>query len=277
MSADEPQSMWAFGDPEPWRQGRAAIIWISLLVVVVQSVLVALSFFSGDLREVILRALAGCFACLLLFLTWIGQNWVRWLVAPFFAFYGLRSVVWGAVYQRGGLLMIGVGTLIVFAYLASSPAVYAFARRQRERAGLLETLVVGAGFLLVMASLGTALLGFHFYKRNTEADAVEFAQLTFHRVFVNRDPAFLERHSTPRRRYVTPAAFIIRAEEELGRVQSTGPFGGIFSAKMEGTRLRLTGHVRTRAVFDRGGGMWVRIDLVGTEQEWRIDGVSWEY
>ena len=276
MSADEPQSLWAFGDPEPWRQGRAAILWISLLVILVQSGLILWSFFSGDVREVILRALAGCFACLLLFLTWIGQNWVRWLVAPFFAFYGFRNVVWGIVYQRGELLMIGIGTLIVFAYLAFSPAVYAFARRQRERAGLLETLVVGAGFLLVMASLASALLGFHFYKRNTEADAVEFAQLTFRRVFVNRDAGFLERHSTPRRRYATPTQFIVRVEDQLGQVQSAGPFGGVFTAKMEGMQLRLNGHVRTRAVFERDA-VWVRIDLAGSEQDWLIDGISWDY
>ena len=276
MSADEPQSIWAFGDPEPWRQGRAAILWISLLVLLVQSGLILWSFFSGDVREVILRALAGCFACLLLFLTWIGQNWVRWLVAPFFAFYGLRSVVWGVVYQRGGLLMIGIGTLIVFAYLAFSPSVYAFARRQRERATVLETLIVGAGFLLVMASLASALLGFHFYKRTTEADAVEFAQLTFRRVFVNRDAAFLERHSTPRRRFATPTQFIIRVEDQLGRVQSAGSFGGVFTAKMEGMRLRLKGHVRTRAVFE-SDAVWVRIDLAGSERDWLIDGISWEY
>ncbi len=123
MKADEPESLWNYGDPEPWRQGRAAIIWISLLVLVVQSGLVLMSFFAGDVREVILRALAGCFACLLLFLTWIGQNWVRWLVAPFFAFYGFRSFIWGVVHQRGELLLVGIGTLIVFAYLAFSPGV----------------------------------------------------------------------------------------------------------------------------------------------------------
>ena len=277
MKADEPESLWNYGEPEPWRQGRAAIIWIGLLVIVVQSGLLVWSAFSGDLREVILRALAGCFACLLLFLTWIGQNWVRWIVAPFFAFYGFRGVIWGIIYERGELLLVGIATLIVFAYLAFSPAVYAFARRQRERVRLFETLVVGAGFLLVMASLATALLAFHVYKRSVEADAIEFAQLTFRRVFVNRDPAFLDEHSTDTWRHTTATQFIALLDSDLGQCESAGPFGGTFRSKFSGTRLQLRGQVRTRAVFDRGGGIWVKIDLSGAEREWLIEQVSWEY
>ncbi|HSH37951.1 MAG TPA: hypothetical protein VK993_04125, partial [Chthoniobacterales bacterium] len=269
MKDEAPASLWSYGDAEPWRQGRAAIVWISLLVVIVQSGLVISSFVAGDVREVILRALAGCFACLLLFLTWIGQNWVRWIVAPFFAFYGFRSVVWGVVYERGALLLIGIGTLIVFAYLALSPAVYAFARRQRERAGLLEILGVGAGFLLVMASLASALLAFHMYKRSVEGDAVEFAQLTFRRVFVNRDAAFLETHSGKNRRHTTAVQFVARVEDQLGQCESAGPFAGSFTAKLDGRRLRLSGRVRTRAMFETGGA-WVHIDVSGAEREWIV-------
>lgn len=276
MALEEPESLWNYGDPEPWRQGRAAIIWISLLVIVVQSSLVVLSFLASDVREVILRALAGSMAGLLLFLTWIGQNWVRWAVAPFFAFYGFRSLVWGIVYQRGELLLVGVGTLIIFGYLAFSPSVYAFARRQRERIRLLESLAVGAGFLLVMASLGSALLGFHMYKRSVEADAVEFAQLTFRRVFINRDPGFLESHSTQRGRHTSAVQFIAYVDDQLGQCHSVGPFGSSFRSTVDGSRLRLKGQVRTRAVFQRGG-VWVKIDLSGVERDWVIDHVSWEY
>ena len=276
MKEEEPESLWNYADPEPWRQGRAAILWISLLVVVVQSALIISSFVAGDVREVILRALAGCFACLLLFLTWIGQNWARWLVAPFFAFYGFRSVIWGIIHGRGALLLIGIGTLIVFGYLALSPAVYAFARRQRERVGLLQSLAVGAGFLLVMASLASALLAFHMYKRSVEQDAVEFAELTFRRVFVNRDTGFLESHSSKSRRHMTPAQFVARVEDELGHCESVGPFAGTFTAKVDGTRLRLSGNVKTRAVFETGGA-WVQIELSGVEREWLVDRISWEY
>lgn len=277
MKDEEPESLWSYGDPEPWRQGRAALIWIGLIVILVQSALVTWSFYAGDIREVIMRALAGCFACLLLFLTWIGQNWVRWIVAPFFAFYGFRGVVWGIIYDRGALLLVGIATLIIFAYLAFSPAIYAFARRQRERVRLLETLAVGAAFLLIMASLASALLAFHIYRRSVEVDAVEFAQLTFRRVFINRDPAFLEEHSTKIRRHTTAAQFIARLERDLGQCESAGPFGGTFRSKLSGTRLQLSGQVRTRAMFERSGGVWVKIDLSGAEREWLIDRVSWEY
>jgi len=241
-----------------------------------QSAAVTWSLFAGDLQEFIFRAIVGCALCLLLFLMWIGQNWVRWIAAPFFAFYGFRSVIWGVIYDNGELLLLGIGTLIVFSYLALSPAVYAFARRQRERTSWVEIFGIGSGFLLVIGSLASALLAFHIYKSGLEQEAIEFAELTFRRVFVNGDAAFLEANATDTRRQTRPREFINMIDDQLGKVQNVGPFAGRFSSRLTDGRVQLRGTVQTRAMFE-AGGVWVDIEVSGVEREWGIDRISWSY
>lgn len=239
MKADEPESLWNYGEPEPGRQGRAAILWIGLIVIVVQLALVVWSVFSGDIREVILRALAGVsrvFSC-----SSPGSARTGCVGSlRRFAFYGFRAVIWGVISQRGELLLVGIGTLIIFAYLAFSPAVYAFAKRQRERAMLLESVAIGAGFLLVIASLAGALLALHVYKRNVEADAFKFAELTFRRVFINRHAAFLEEHSSDAPRHTSAVQFVAMLDCDLRQCQSAGPFAGTFHSDMRYNRVGLS-------------------------------------
>ena len=109
-----------------------------------------------------------------------------------------------------------------------------------------------------------------------EEEASEFAQLTFHRVFENRDARFLESHASATRKTSRPAQFIHMAEDQLGTVQSVGPFGGKFTARLEGKRIVLNGRLQTRAMFETGG-CWVHIAVSGSEGDWAIDHISWNY
>lgn len=278
MKNEEPLPLWlqSIPDREPWRRGRFAIVLIFVIILIAQTTAVLLSLYHGNVGQFILRAIMGCLACFLLFLMWIGQNWARWLVAPFFGAYGFANFVWGIVHGRGELLTIGLGSLVIFCYLALSPAVYAFARYQRERAGVLESVVIGLGFLLVLGTLGSALLAFHIYKSGVEQDGVEFAQLTFRRVFLNQDAQFLADHATDAPKRSTPAQFISLVDDQLGQLHDVGPFGATFTPKLEGRRLELKGTVRTRARF-AAGDVWVAIQISGTERDWAIEHISWDY
>lgn len=204
MAEHEPESLWAFGDPEPWRRGRFAIGLISALVLFGHAAAAVYSLFNGEIREFFIICVVGCSALFLLFLIWIGQNWARWIISPFFA---LTGVGMGG---RGFLFLLGVAALTIFCYLTFSPAVYAFARRQRESLSFIEILVAGAALLILLALIGSALFAFQLYKSGLEREAVEFAQLTFHRVFTNRDPHFLEDHAASGKKYSRPQEFINR-------------------------------------------------------------------
>ncbi len=268
--------MESIPDREPWRRGRFAIVLIFIIILLAQALDVLLSLLNGDVSQFILRAMAGCIACFLLFLMWIGQNWARWIVSPFFGFYGFAYFIWGIVYGRGELLVLGIGVLVIFSYLALSPAVYAFARHQRERAGLFESIVIGIGFLLVLGTLASALLAFHIYKRGVEQDGVEFAQLTFRRVFLNQDAQFLAEHASDTPKSSTPDEFVGMVDDQLGELRNAGPIGGNFSAKLKDRRLRLKGNLQLRARFEHGD-FWIRIQISGSERAWQIDRINWEY
>lgn len=282
MAEPELESLWAFGDPEPWRRGRVAIAVISAAVITAQALGLVGALLHGDIKALLAWAIGGAFACLLLFLIWIGQNWARWIVAPFFGLFGFTALVWAAVHSNGRLFyagklfLSGLIALTMFSYLALSPAVYAFARRQRERTTLLESLAIGAGLLLVLASIACALFAFQGYKSGLEQEATEFAQLACRRVFQNHDAAFLEAHSSSTRKNSRPGEFINLIDDQLGQLQEVGPFAGHFDAMLDGRRIILSGRLRARALFDPGGA-WIYIDVVGSEGNWSVEHISWSY
>ncbi|HMJ05238.1 MAG TPA: hypothetical protein VK474_03185 [Chthoniobacterales bacterium] len=276
MPNEEEESLWNFGEPEPWRRGRSAVAMISALILSGHAAAALLSLLAGEVGRCLLIAVVGCVATFLLFLVWIGQNWARWILAPFFLVFGFFFVVWGMIYGGlGSLFLSGIAALIGFSYLALSPAVYAFARRQRENISALEAVISGAVLLVVLAGVGSGLLAVHLYQASLEREAVEFAELTFHRVFVNRDPHFLEDHATGGRKYSRPQEFVNLIDEQLGEAQSVGPFGAEFRFKLDDRHLRLAATVTTRVLFAKANA-WVKIQLAGTHGHWEVEHVGWE-
>ena len=282
MRDDEPLPLWkeAIPDREPWRRGRVAIISISAFVLVVQALNLISAILRGDINALLGWAVGGVFACLFLYLIWIGQNWARWIVAPFFGLFGFAALIWAMVYSQGDvffagrMLLSGAISITIFSYLALSPAVYAFARRQRENVTWWQSLAIGAGFLLVLGSIGSAVFAFQIYKSGLEQEATEFAQLAFRRVFQNHDATFLEAHSTRSRKNSRPTEFINMVDDQLGQPLEVGPFGGPFHARLEGRQIALSGRLEARAVFETGAA-WVHIDVAGKEREWAIEHISW--
>ena len=278
MKTREVEPLWreAIPDREPWRRGREAIIIISAIILLGEGVLIVVTLMSSHVEDFFVRLITGWLAALLLYFVWIGQNWARWLMAPLFAAYGCWDFVWGIVGGDGQTIMTGIASLIVFSYLAISPAVYAFARHQRERVSLREALAITGVFFLILLSLGSGIYAFSNYQRAVKADALEFAQMTFHRVFENRDPEYLATHSSATRKHSSAQAFINQIDSDLGDVQSVGPVGATFQTKFVPYRLEVHGTAKARVIF-RAAPAWVSVQISGSESDWKIEHISWDY
>ncbi len=264
------------GDAEPLRRGREAVILLSILILLGEVVMVFAALMSGDPRNFFVELLTAWFVALLLYFVWIGQTWARWLLAPIFLVQGCWDFIWGIIGGDGLRSVIGIGELIIFAYLAISPSVYAFARLQRERIGRWEVLAISGVFLLVLASVGAGILAFYNYQDTLKTEATEFMRMTFHRVFENRDPEYLAEHSKKAHRSLSPQTFVNRISSELGNVKEVGPVGTSFRIKFVPYHLELHATGKARVIFETAP-MWVSIEISGREPDWEIDHISWDY
>jgi hypothetical protein len=278
VSTPEAGPLWreVLGDAEPRRRGREAIIVVSVLILLGEVLKVAAAIMGGDIPAFFVRVVVAWFVALLLYFVWIGQNWARWLLAPVFGINGCWDFIWGIVRGDGLRIVVGLGELIIFCYLAISPAVYAFAREQRERINRWEVVAISGVFILVLGSVASAILAFYNYQNTLKAEATEFASLTFHRVFENRDPEYLAEHSSKTRKYSSPQAFINRINGELGEVRSVGPIGTSLRLRFVAHHFEMRATAKARVIFD-AGPLWVSIEFSGREPDWEIEHISWNY
>jgi hypothetical protein len=197
-------------------------------------------------------------------------------MAPLFIAYGCWGVVWGIIGSDGLMIVTAMASLIIFSYLAIAPAVYAFARHQRERISRWEVLAITGIFFLLLLSVGSGIYAFSNHQKSLQAEAIDFAGMAFHRVFENRDPEYLAAHSSAARKSSSPQAFINRIDSELGHVQSVGPVAATFQSKFVPYRLELHGTAKARVIFDSTPA-WVSIEISGTQSDWKIEHISWDY
>jgi hypothetical protein len=278
MSAPEAGPLWreVLGDAEPRRRGREAIIVLSVLILLGEAVKVVGAMMGGDIPAFFVQLVIAWGVALLLYFVWIGQTWARWLLAPVFCINGCWDFIWGVIGSDGLRIVIGLGELIVCCYLTISPSVYAFAREQRERINRWEIFAISGVFLLVLGSVGSAILAFYIYQNTLKAEATEFAGLSFHRVFENRDAEYLAEHSSKTRKYSSPQTFMNRINAELGEVRSVGPVGTTFRIKFVHDHFELRGTAKARVIFD-SAPLWVSIEISGREPDWEIEHISWNY
>lgn len=279
MNPGDPQPLWlqSIPDREPWRRGRDAICFISLIILLGQAALVVRSIMQGDVRIFLLSASLGAIACLFLYFIWIGRNWPRWIIAPLFAVSGFANVIWGLIEGDGPHFLTGIAGVIIFCYLALAPSVYAFAQHQRERIRLIESLVVALIFLLVLASIGSGLYAFYSYETGLESEALSFAATTFNKVFVYHDEEFLQSNLKDDERLMTPHVFIARLERELGEPLSIGEFQSVFTTRLVARRLMVEGKFQAPVIYDSYGPVWINIQVSRIGDGWQIDHLGWNY
>ncbi len=274
---DSPLWLQAIPDREPWRRGRDAVCFITFFILLAEAAFLTWSIIQGNLNIFLLAVGVGAVAFLFLFFIWIGRNWPRWILAPFFACGGFACFVWGITEGNGPLLLLGIGGLIFFSYLVLAPSVYAFARHQRERINLLEGLIVAAVFVLLMGSLGCGLYAFHSYVVGLESEAVSFAATTFNKVFVEHDGEFLQSNLKDEEREISPAQFIHRLDRELGEPLSVGELESRFTTLAAARHLQVEGRFQFPVIYDSYGPVWVNIQVSRIGEGWQIDHIGWSF
>ena len=198
MIPKEPEPLWreVVGDPEPWRRGRLFLILLAVVTFCFQ----CLSFWgliiTGDIERVLVAGIVCLVFWLSYYFIWIGVHWVRWLIGGWNALVGFVLIIWGVRDGMGFAILIGLYSLGVGAYLGLAPAVYFFAKRQRESVRWGESLVIAAVFLLLLGSLTAGVLGLLGHKANVEREARKFADTAFKRIFTEHDTYFLLEHAT---------------------------------------------------------------------------------
>lgn len=274
-----PPPLWleAIPDREPWRRGRDAICFITFFLLLGEAAFIAWSILQGDLRSFLLAAGLGGLGGIFLYFIWVGRNWPRWIIAPFFALAGFANLIWGIRDGDGLLLLVGIGGLIFFTYLALAPSVYAFARHQREWITLGESLIVATVFLLLLASLGSGLYAFYSYVVGVESEAFSFAATTFNQVFVYHDEEFLQSNLKKEERAITPHYFIDRLANELGEPLSVGEVESKFTTRLIARNLWVEGKFQMPVIYDSNGPVWVNIQVSRIGDGWQIDHIGWNF
>lgn len=279
MNSDAPEPLWlqSIPDREPWRRGRDAICFISLIILLGQGALVVRSIMLGDVRIFLFSVSLAAIAFLFLYFIWIGRNWPRWIIAPLFAVSGFANLIWGLTEGDGPLFLTGIAGLIVFVYLAFAPSVYAFARYQRDRIKFIESLVVGLVFLLVLASVGSGLYAFYSYETSLESEAISFAATTFNKVFIYYDEEFLRDNLKDDERAITPHDFVARLGNELGEPLQIGEFQSAFTTRLVARSLMIEGRFQVPVTYDSYGPVWINIEVSRIGDGWQIDHLGWNY
>ena len=279
MKSDEPQPLWlqAIPDREPWRRGRHAICFFTLLIMLGEAAFLGWSILRADLMTFFLAAALGAVACFFLYFIWIGRNWPRWIIAPFFGLAGLVTLTLSLREENGAMLLMGIGGLILFSYLALAPSVYAFARHQREHIALSESLIVALVLLLIMASLGSGLFGFYGYVVGLERDAVTFAANTFNKVFVYHDEQFLESNLSEEERAMTAHEFMARLNRSLGQPISVGELQTRFASRLVQHHIWVMASLQVPATYDSHGPVWINLQVSRIGDGWQIDHIGWSY
>lgn len=279
MNSGDLPPLWlqSIPDREPWRRGRDAICFISIFILLGQCALIVQSILRGSLTLFLLATGLGAIAFLLLFFIWIGRNWPRWIIAPLFACSGFANVIWGMREGSGPLFLTGLGGLTIFTYLALAPSVYAFARHQRERIKLSESLTVGAIFLLVLASVGSGLYAFYLYDTELEREATSFAATTFNKVFVYHDAEFLRSNLKDGERALSPEAFVAQLSSSFDQPRWMGSLRGTFTTRLVARRVMITGLFQMPVLYEGSTPIWVNLEVSRIGDGWQIDHIGWEF
>jgi hypothetical protein len=198
MGSNETRSLWEVyeSETEPWKRGRMILVLVGLFYSITQGLIFAATIFSGNIEWALIFAVNVVFFWFLFYLIWIGIHWIRWICGAWNTVLGFCLIIWG--WRDSNAFGAGLGTLcfLIGIYLCLSPSVYEFARRQRESVRWKEALLIAVVCLLIVGSLGTALLGLGFVHLQREKEAGLFADEAARRVYLDRDMDWVLAHVT---------------------------------------------------------------------------------
>lgn len=194
----DTRSLWEQLDSEvePWRRGRFALLLVAIFSVILQALIFYAGIMMGDLQALLVFSSICVVFWLPFYFIWIGVHWIRWLIGALAGLSGFWSLIWGWRDENGVLVLVGAINFLIAAYFCLSSSVYFFAKRQSEKRNWLHSLVVGAVFVLLLATFFLGSLGLFAYKTRLQADAVEFVDEAAEHIYSNEERDWLLTHST---------------------------------------------------------------------------------
>lgn len=284
MNPKDVEPLWreVVGDTEPWRRGRLFLVILAVLTFCFQ----ALSFWglilTGDIQRLFGLAIFALIFWLQYYFIWIGVHWVRWLQGGWNAFFGFALIIWGLRDGAGFMVVLGLYSFCMGAYLGLAPSVYFFAKRQRETVRWMESLVIAAVFLVLLGSLSAGVVGLLGYKAHLEREARQFVDKAFKRIFSDHDTYFLLEHATENLLQTGGgraglSRFLQDATMRAGDVQEIKPAAGRLRFWYAFPwRLGSQGEMSAEGVGSRGPiRLYLRFGEGGAG--WKIDAVWWVY
>ncbi len=280
----ETRSLWEqyHSEVEPWRRGRAVVILIGVINLVLQGLDLTAHIALGNIERLLPTVTGFVIFWLQFYLIWIGVNWVRWLAAGWCGLVGFVFLIRGWVDGNSFLVVFGCINLMVGSYLGLSPSVYFFAKRQGEKRNWAHSLSVAAVFGLIFLSLFMGSIGLSAYKAQLEEEGGQFADEAFTRIFTNHDSEFLVNRMTQRGLAVSGGPVQVTKFLQSTALQ-TGDVHGIQRAT---ERLKLTygfpvnfgctGTIRADGI-GAAGRVQLRLDIIQSNQDWQIEILSWHY
>ncbi len=280
MPEEELQSLWLYGEMEPWRRGRNILLIIATFYAILQSTIFAAFLLGGALETALSFALGLVVWWLLFSFVWFGTNWVRWLLGAATLLYGFTCFIWGIRDQSIIHWSAGVLDLFIGAF-CFAPSVHFFAIRQRERIRWPEKLIVAAVFLVLAASFFSALMGMNLYRFTVQREAEHYASTGMQKIFTENDTAYLLAEVTDEWR-----------NQPGGNLAVTAPLTDKVVRLGDVENIRVT-HTGLRAVYKfpmslqyagfvdgegqaKCGPVRLRLIVTRLTSGWRINGFSWQ-
>jgi hypothetical protein len=279
----EARPLWkevVVGDTEPWRRGRLFLVLLASVSLIIQGLAVASLIIAGSIELVPVQGIVALLFWLQFYFIWIGIHWVRWLNGGWSALYGFALIIWGFRDSSAVAGVLGLYCLVVGCYLAFAPAVYFFAKRQRETVRWMESLGIAAVFVVLLGGLVAGAFGLVAYKANLEREAREFADRAFRRIFSDHEIAFLLEHASDR--LITAAGnraaltrFMQDATMRAGDIHElTQPAGSLRFWYLFPFRLASEGPM---TAVGRGDRIHIRMQLIigDASGDWQIHAIRW--
>ena len=190
--SQETRPLWEQLDSEvePWRRGRLVLVVIALLNLSFQGLILCVGIILGETEGLLRFTTFWVLFWLQFYFIWIGVHWIRWLAGAWAGLTGFAYLIWG--WRDGNVYEIAFACINLFigVYLGLSPSVYFFAKHQQERRKWPHSLAVGAVFLLLFVTLYLGTVGVSGYRARLEAEACDFADRAFPRIFTDHDTYF---------------------------------------------------------------------------------------
>ena len=280
---DELRSLWEQLDSEvePWRRGRAALISIGLLNLLFQALHLASGLILGRIEEVLIFAAIYVLFWLLFYFIWIGIHWIRWLAGAWVGLNGFCFVIWAIRDGNMPLAVVGAIDFIIASYLCLSSSVYFFAKRQREKMHWPEAIGIAAACLLILGSIGAAMLTVWGLRVRELREAGEFVATAAQRIYVESDIDWALTHVTPESFQNNGRArmefFVNDTKEKLPAAREISEVGG----KMD-VHFQLPANFQWQAqatcrIESKLGPARLHFVILNTGVEWQIDRMWWEY